>query len=121
MVSTKSGLRLFPVLLEEALPGDAVGHADHRQRPVGEMRQHVRRHLREVAQQVALGQRRLLHRRIGWPVDAVEVRQVDLVRADQKRERVGAVVELGEDLGDPVACLLLCRRGFSPDIRDGRG
>ena len=53
---------LLPVLLEEALAVDAVGHADHRQRPVGEMRQHVRRHLREVAQQVALGERRLLQR-----------------------------------------------------------
>ena len=51
---------LLPVLLEEALAVDAVGHADHGQRPVGEVRQHERRDLREVAQQVALGQRRLL-------------------------------------------------------------
>ena len=81
IVSTNAGPRLLPVLLEEALAADAVGHADHRQRAVGEMRQHVRRHLREIAQQVALGERRLLQRRIRGPVDAVEVRQLDRVRA----------------------------------------
>ena len=51
---------LLPVLLEESLAADPVGHADHRQRAVGKMRQHVRRDLREVAEQVALGERRLL-------------------------------------------------------------
>jgi hypothetical protein len=38
---------LRPVLLEEALAADAFGHADHGERPVGEVRQHVRRDLRE--------------------------------------------------------------------------
>ena len=60
MVSTNVGPLLLPVLLEEALAADAVGHADHRERPVGEVRQDERRDLREVAQQVALGERRLL-------------------------------------------------------------
>ena len=73
IVSANAGTLLLPVLLEEALAADAVGHADHRERTVGEVRQDERRHLREVAQQVALGERRLLERRIGGPVDAVEV------------------------------------------------
>ena len=73
IVSTNAGPLLLPVLLEEALAADAVGHADHRERPIGEMRQHVRRHLREVAQQVALGERRLLERRVRRPVDAIEI------------------------------------------------
>ena len=46
---------LLPVLLIEALAMDAVGHADHGERPIGEMRQHARRYLREIAQQVPLG------------------------------------------------------------------
>ena len=78
------GPRLLPVLLEEALAADAVGHADHRERPVGEVRQHVRRHLREVAQQVALGERGLPQRRVGRPVDAVEVGELDRVRARRR-------------------------------------
>ena len=78
---------LLPVLLEEALAADAVGHADHRQRAVGEVRQHVRRDLREIAQQVALGERRLLQRRVGGPVDAIEVRELDPMRAHRERER----------------------------------
>ena len=41
---------LAPVLLVEALAVDAVRHADHGERPVREMRQHERRHLREIAQ-----------------------------------------------------------------------
>jgi hypothetical protein len=52
-------------------------HADHRERAVGDVRQHQRRHLREVAQQVALGERRLLQGLAGGPVDAIEVRQAD--------------------------------------------
>ena len=81
IASTNVGPLLLPVLLKEALAADAVGHADHRERPVGKMRQHVRRDLREVAQQVALGECRLLQRRIGRPVDAIEVGEPDLVRS----------------------------------------
>ena len=88
------GALLLPVLLEEALSADAVGHADHRQRPIGQVRQHERRDLREVAQQVALGQRRLLQRRVGRPVDAVEVGEADAVRADGEVEGVLLAVEL---------------------------
>ena len=75
---------LVPVLLVEALAADAVGHADHGERAVGEVRQHERRHLREVAQQVALGQRRLLERRVGRPVDAVEMGELERVAADRR-------------------------------------
>jgi hypothetical protein len=48
------------------------------------MRQDVRRHLREIDQQVALGQRRLLQRRVGWPVDAIEVCELDPVDANRE-------------------------------------
>ncbi len=95
-------LRLLPVLLEEALTVDAVGHADHRQRPVGQMRQDVRRDLREVAQQIALGQRRLLQRRIRGPVDAIEMRERDALVADDERDRRFRRFELRDDVGDRV-------------------
>ena len=97
------GPLLLPVLLEEPLAADAVGHADHRQRPIGEVRQHVRRHLREVAQQVALGERRLVLRRIGRPVDAIEMGERDAVLADRERERVLRGVELRQDVVDRAA------------------
>ena len=80
------GPRLVPMFLEKTLPANAVGHADHGERAVGEVRQDEGRHLREVAQQDALGERRLLQRGIGRPVDAIEVREADLVRADGERE-----------------------------------
>ena len=57
--ASKRWLLLLPVFLKEALTVNAVRHPDHRQRPVRQMRQDERRHLREVAQQVALGDRRL--------------------------------------------------------------
>ena len=94
---------LLPVLLEEALAADAVGHADHRQRTIGEMRQHVRRDLREVAQQIALGERRLLQRRIGGPVDAIEMRERDAVRSHRERERGLRACELRDDVVDRAA------------------
>ncbi len=34
------GKIVIPVFLEKALPADALGHADHGERPVGEMRKH---------------------------------------------------------------------------------
>src|SRR6266849_5885921 len=43
--------------------------------------------LREIAQQIPLGQRRLLERRVGGPVHQVEVREPDLVCANGKRKR----------------------------------
>ena len=94
----KLRLRLLPVFLEEALAADAFRHADHGQRPLGEMREDVRRHLREIAQQIALGQRRLLERLVFGPVDTVEVRELELVRPDGEVELVALVFELGEDL-----------------------
>ena len=62
-----------------------------------------RRNLREVAQQVALGERRLLQRRIRGPVDAIEVRQPDPVRSHRERERGLRVVQLRDDLVDRAA------------------
>ena len=97
------GPLLLPVLLEEALAADAVGHADHRQRPIGEVRQHVGRDLREVGEQVALGERRQALRRIGRPVDAIEVRETDAVRADRQRERRLRARELRDDVVDRAA------------------
>ena len=85
IVSTNAGRSCSQCFWKKRCPLDAVGHADHGERPVGEMRQDVGRHLREVAQQVALGERRLLQRRIGGPVDAIEVGEVDPVRADRER------------------------------------
>ncbi len=69
------------------------------------MRNDVRRHAREVAQQVALGERRLLQRRIRGPVDAVEVRELDARRADGEREGSFRVVELGQNFVEPLAGL----------------
>ncbi len=99
-------LLLLPVLLVEALPADAVGHADHRERPVREMRQHERRDAGEVAQQVALGERGLLERRIGRPVDAVEMRQADAVQPRREGKIVARILQLRQHFGDLV-CLTL--------------
>ena len=94
--------RLLPVLLEEALAADAVGHADHRERPVGQVREDVRRHLGEVAQQVALGDRRLLEAGIRWPVDAIEVGQLEAMGTDGERDRGALVLELPNHVVDGV-------------------
>ena len=51
-----------------------------------EMRQHVRRHLREIGQQVALRVRGQVARGIRGPVDAIEVREPDPMRPDGERE-----------------------------------
>jgi len=79
---------------------DPVGHADHGERTILEVRQDERRHLREIAQQVALGQRRLLERRVGGPVHPVEVREPDLVCANGKRKRRPVGLQLIQDLFD---------------------
>ena len=79
---------------------DAVGHADHGERAVGEMRQDEGRHLREVAQQVALGERRLLQRRIRGPVDAVEVVRWIRCGPTASVKAVFRVLELRHDLVD---------------------
>src|SRR5262249_30794883 len=55
--------------------------------------QDVWRDLGEVADEIALGERRLLQRRIGGPVHAVEGREPDLVRAEH--ERIGVLLALG--------------------------
>ncbi len=60
MVSTNAGRSCSQCFWKKRCAADAVGHADHGERAVGQMRQDVRRHLREVAQQVALGERGLL-------------------------------------------------------------
>ena len=96
----ETGALLLPVLLEETLPADAVGHADHGERAIGKVRQDEGRHLREVAQQIALGERGLLERRIRGPIDAIEVRQADLVRPHRKRERSLGVFQLRHDFAD---------------------
>src|SRR5258708_4387486 len=83
----EAGSLLLPVLLEKALSVYPVGHADHGERAIREMRQHERRYLREVTEQIAFGQRGLLQRGIGRPIDAIEVREADLMRPDDKRQR----------------------------------
>ncbi len=93
--------RWLPVFLEKALAGDAFRHADHRQRAVGEVRQQIRRNLRQVAQQIALGQCRLLERFVGGPVHAVEMGQPDAVRAHRQHERLPRVVELPQHFVHP--------------------
>ena len=64
------------------------------------MRQHELRDLREITQQVALGERRLLERGIGGPIHAVKMRESDLVLAHGERERRLGVVQLAEDGAD---------------------
>ncbi len=119
MLSTNSGPRLLPVLLEEALPVDAVGHADHRQRPVGQMRQHERRDLRQIAQQVALGERRLLQCRVGRPVDAVQMRQLDLRRADRERHHRLWMLELLDHVVDQCVAGVLRLVRTLRELRSG--
>jgi hypothetical protein len=87
------------MLLEEPLPANPIGHADHRERPVGEVRQHVRRHLREISQQVAFRERRLLQPLVLRPVHPIEIGELHLVRPDREGDRRFGVVELDEDLG----------------------
>src|SRR4026208_764224 len=60
------------MLLEETLSRYPVGHADHGERAIRQMRQDEGRDLGKVAQQVALGKRRLPERWIRGPVDAGE-------------------------------------------------
>ena len=43
------------------------------------------RHLGKIAQQIALGQRRLLERRVGGPVHSIQVAELDRVRPDRDR------------------------------------
>ena len=62
------------------------------------MRQDEGRNLREVAQQVALGERRLLQRRIRGPVHSIEVSQADPVRPHCKRERCFGAFQLCHDI-----------------------
>ena len=72
----------FPVLHQHAPPGDALGPAEERQRPVARMFEKGRRHAEQVAQEVPLGDCRLLERGNGGPVDAIQMRDLDLVAAD---------------------------------------
>ena len=109
---------LLPVLLEESLAADAVRHADHGERPIGKMRQHVRRDLRAVAQEIALGERRLLQRRIRRPVDAIEMREADPVRSTASVIAVFRACELRDDLVDRIAG---GRRRMAPGMSAVRG
>ena len=94
---------LRPVFLEKPLAADAVGHADHRQRSIGQVRQHAGRNLCEVGHQIALGERGKALRRIGRPVDAIEVSEPDAMHAHRQREcRLGAR-ELAHDVVDRAA------------------
>jgi hypothetical protein len=52
------GALLVPMLLEKPFAADPFWHADHRQRPVPQVRQHVRRNAGEVTQIIALGDSR---------------------------------------------------------------
>ena len=88
---------LLPVLLEETLAADAVGHADHREWTVGQVRQDVGRDLCAVDQEVALGVRGKRARRIRGPVDAIEVGELDPVRADGQRDSGLPVLQLCDD------------------------
>ncbi len=99
------------MLLEETLPADPVGHADHGERAIGKVRQDKRRDQREVAQQVALGERRLLERGIRGPVDAIEVRQADTVRSYRDRERGLRCFQLRHDFVDRAAGGYVGKRG----------
>ncbi len=73
------------------------------------MRQHVRRDLGEIDEEVALGERGQLARRVGRPVDAIEIGEPDALRADGKRECGFRAGELRHDVGDGAFGL---RRGF---------
>src|SRR5689334_4723335 len=104
-------LVLAPVLLEEALALDPLGHADHRERPVGEVRQHVRRHLREVAQETPLGERGLLERRLGRPVHAIEMRELERVPFYGEGEGVFLRLKLLKDACYFIGRFFLLRAG----------
>ena len=115
----KCGALLLPVFLEKALTVDAVRHPDHRQRTVRQMRQDERRYLREVAQQVPFGQRRLAQCRIGRPVDAIEVGQLQRVCAHRNREGGLVVVKLTQHIVYLAVGALLCTLSVAPSRADG--
>src|SRR5688500_5089109 len=102
-------LLLIPMLLEKALAMDAVRHANHGERAVGEMRQDERRYLREVTQQVSLGVRRLLEGGLGRPVNAVQVGKANLVPAYPEGKGRLAILQLAHDVLD-VATAVRGRR-----------
>jgi hypothetical protein len=70
-----------------------------------EMWQDVGRHLREVAQEIALGERGLPQRWIRGPVDAIEVREADAVRSHGEGEGILRIRELFHHLSDSVVAL----------------
>ena len=61
---------------------DAFRPAEQCQRSVAQVRQHQRRNLDEIAQQVALGDGRLARVGGSRPIDAVEMRQRDRMAVD---------------------------------------
>src|SRR5262245_40202869 len=91
---------LFPMLLVETLSRDAFWHAYHRQRTVSEMRYDEGRHLREIAQQIAFRQRRLLERRISRPVHTIEMRKADAMGTDGQRKVVFLSLQLRQNVRD---------------------
>ncbi len=48
---------LIPMFLKKSLAADALGHADHREWTIAQMRQHIGRDAREITQVLALGDR----------------------------------------------------------------
>src|SRR5215470_8568649 len=99
--------RLRPVLLEEALTVDALGHADHGEWPVGKVRQHEAAHTRKVAQEVALG-RRWAARPRRRPVDAVEVAQAYARTTHLEMDRFGWILELLQHFLDDLSLVVPC-------------
>ena len=88
---------LLPVLLKEALAVDPLGHANHRQRPILQMRQHETRHGGEVTDQIPLGDRRTPRTPVGGPIDALQIRQADARAAHRQVQAIRVVVELLQD------------------------
>jgi hypothetical protein len=74
--------RHFPVLLQHPPANDAFRPAEQCQRSVAQVRQHQRRNLDEIAQQVALGDGRLARVGGSRPIDAIEMRQRDRMAVD---------------------------------------
>src|SRR6184192_2922318 len=90
------GQLLRPVLLEETLAVDALGHADHGERAVREVRKHEARDACEIAEKIALGHGRLILPGPGGPVDAIEGGEPHARVADREIETVRGTFELLE-------------------------
>jgi hypothetical protein len=82
---------------------NALGHADHGERPILQMRQHETPDACQIAQMIALGDRGLFRGLVGRPVLAVQIGEPDFRLTDDEVHGLRLRVELLQDGFDLVA------------------